>query len=102
MAKKQSVAQLKAELESRVSKLVTVSLPRASAETRRLAVEGILKMVDEKIAALPVKESAKPPMCEECDEEMHEFAGAEGTDWVEGFACDQCGWSFDTYRGKSR
>lgn len=100
MAKKQTAAQLKAELETRLSKLVTICLPRADAKTRRDAVAGILAMVDEKIAALPKKETDKPPMCEECDEEMHPFAGHEGVDYVEGFACDQCGWSFDTYRGK--
>lgn len=34
----------------------------------------------------------KAPVCEECDREMHPFA-AEGH---AGWACDGCGWSFDT------
>lgn len=40
-------------------------------------------------------------MCEECDEEMHPFSAQEQDEHVEGFSCDQCGWSFDTYRGKA-
>lgn len=101
MPRKQTKAQLKTELELQVRKLVTASLPNASAATRNLAVEGILKMVDEKIAALPKRETEKPPMCEECDEEMHPFSAQEQDEHVEGFSCDQCGWSFDTYRGKA-
>lgn len=101
MPRKQTKAQLKTELELQVRKLVTASLPNASAATRSLAVEGILKMVDEKIAALPKRETEKPPMCEECDEEMHPFSAQEQDEHVEGFSCDQCGWSFDTYRGKA-
>ncbi len=34
---------------------------------------------------------AKRPVCEECDQEMHEFDG----DGYSGWSCDGCGWSFD-------
>lgn len=37
------------------------------------------------------------PMCEECDIEMHAFAGHNGHGGIdEGFACAGCGWSIDT------
>lgn len=42
------------------------------------------------------------PMCEECDIEMNPFSGEEGAEYVEGYGCDGCGWSFDTCREKVR
>jgi len=37
----------------------------------------------------------RPPICEECDLEMHEFACQVGDEWISGWCCDGCGWSFD-------
>lgn len=36
----------------------------------------------------------KPPMCEECNEEMHRYGPALDTG-KEGWQCDSCGWSWD-------
>jgi hypothetical protein len=40
-------------------------------------------------------DSLTVPMCEECDEPMHEFEGDERGETVHGYACDGCGWSID-------
>lgn len=42
--------------------------------------------------------NSEPPICEECDLPMHPYAGQEGDEYVEGWGCDGCGWSEDTYR----
>ena len=36
----------------------------------------------------------KPPVCEECNEEMHRYGPALDTG-KEGWQCDGCGWSWD-------
>ena len=35
----------------------------------------------------------KPPMCEECDEEMNYFSCV--LTMTSGWSCDSCGWSID-------
>jgi len=41
------------------------------------------------------KPEPKRPICEECGLEMHEFACQAGDEWISGWSCDGCGWSFD-------
>lgn len=38
---------------------------------------------------------AKPPVCEECGEELTPFLGEENGKVVSGLSCDMCGWTWD-------
>lgn len=41
-------------------------------------------------------DAAGNPICEECDESMHQFGCVASKPPVSGWACSGCGWSFYT------
>lgn len=56
-------------------------------------------IADGECFAAKVPQTPKKPICEECDVEMHPFAYQTAKGWIEGWSCDECGWSFDTSEG---
>lgn len=56
-------------------------------------MDGNLAMANHIVYAQP--HDFEPPICEECDLEMHRFGADTRDGYVEGWACQGCGWSFD-------
>lgn len=56
-------------------------------------IDGNLAMANHIVYSEP--HDYEEPICEECDIPMHRFGTETKNGYVEGWACQGCGWSFD-------
>ena len=85
MKNAEAIKFAKAEIKRSEKHLKTIPEDSEVAKVYRDYVSGLKAIINP---------PAKPPICEECDEEMHRYEEALDTG-KGGYSCDLCGWSMD-------